>query len=145
MTVAYIRIFPNSHETRKNVVKQTETMFFLGYTDTKNGSRLLLRNVGNYVPIDTVSYPGRTESYYRRADIWKSKEYCILAYNAEYIGLPRCMSTFRKYRIPPSSGLYSAVGSSTLLQMLRVTYQAARHQVPLRHNTSMSEPLNHSS
>ena len=72
--------------------------------------------------------------------IWQSKENCILAYNAECLGVRRCMSAFRKCRLPPSSGLYSEGGGSTCLQMLTITHQSTRHQVPLRHNSSMPEP-----
>jgi hypothetical protein len=63
--------------------------------------------------------------------LWQSKEYCILAYDAEYL---------RKCTLPPSSGLYSEGRDSTCLQMLIITHQSARHQVPLRQNSSMSEP-----
>jgi hypothetical protein len=72
--------------------------------------------------------------------IWKPKEYCILADDAEYLGVPKFISTFRKFRLPPSSGLYSEGAGSMCLQMLISTHQSARHQVPIRHNSSMSEP-----
>jgi len=37
-------------------MKATETVFLLGYRDTKNEGNKLLRYVGKYVPIGTASY-----------------------------------------------------------------------------------------